>query len=162
MNRVLKISIILIITYTMFMHASNVYAIQGKGTDGSGGGGQTSTSNSINTSGDGGQANSENDAEWTDVFSDARKFINNGSSGQDDFDIAKFKVNIDTIYNILLTIGISLTVIVGGVLGIKFMAASAEDKAKIKEAMIPYVVGCIVIYGAFFIWKVVIMVVGDI
>ena len=41
------------------------------------------------------------------------------------------------------------------------MMASAEDKAKIKEAMIPYVIGCIVIYGAFFIWKVVIMVVGD-
>ena len=47
------------------------------------------------------------------------------------------------------------------VLGIKFMAASAEDKAKIKESMIPYVVGCIVIYGAFFIWKLAIMVVGD-
>lgn len=98
---------------------------------------------------------------WTDVFSDARNFINKGSNGQKDFDIANFKINIDTIYNILLTIGIVLTVVIGGVLGIKFMAASAEDKAKIKESMIPYVVGCIVIYGAFFIWKLAIMVVGD-
>lgn len=98
---------------------------------------------------------------WTDVFSDAREFINRGKDGQSDFDIDNFKMNIDTIYNILLTIGIAITVIVGGVLGIKFMAASAEDKAKIKESMIPYIVGCIVIYGAFFIWKLAIMVVGD-
>ena len=98
---------------------------------------------------------------WTDVFSDARNFINKGRSGQSDFDIDNFKINIDTIYNILLTIGIILTVVIGGILGIKFMIASAEDKAKIKESMIPYVFGCIVIYGSFFIWKVVIMVVGD-
>ena len=146
MNRVLKITIILIMFFTMFASANKVYATQGKGTDGSGGGGQTSSSDS---------------EDFTDIFSDANKFINKGKSGQDDFDIENFKINIDTIYNILLTIGIALTVIIGGILGIKFMMASAEDKAKIKEAMIPYVIGCIVIYGAFFIWKVVIMVVGD-
>ena len=146
MNRVLKITIILIMFFTMFASANKVYATQGKGTDGSGGGGQTSSSDS---------------EDFTDIFSDANKFINKGKSGEDDFDIENFKINIDTIYNILLTIGIALTVIIGGILGIKFMMASAEDKAKIKEAMIPYVIGCIVIYGAFFIWKVVIMVVGD-
>ena len=97
----------------------------------------------------------------TDIFSDARKFVNRGRSNQNDFDIASFKINIDTIYTILLTVGIALTVIIGGILGIKFMMASAEDKAKIKEAMIPYVIGCIVIYGAFFIWKTVIIVLGE-
>ena len=147
MNRVLKITIILIMFFTMFASANKVYATQGKGTDGSGGGGQTSSSDS---------------EEFTDIFSDARKFINKGKSGQDDFDIENFKINIDTIYNILLTIGIALTVIIGGILGIKFMMASAEDKAKIKEAMIPYVIGCVVIYGAFFIWRIAIIVLSDI
>lgn len=42
--------------------------------------------------------------------------------------------------------------IVGTILGIQFMVASAEDKAKVKEAIVPYVVGCIVIFGAFTIW----------
>ena len=133
--------------FTMFAFANKVYATQAKGTDGSGGGGQTSSSDS---------------EEFTDIFSDARKFINKGKSGQDDFDIENFKINIDTIYNILLTIGIALTVIIGGILGIKFMMASAEDKAKIKEAMIPYVIGCVVIYGAFFIWRIAIIVLSDI
>ena len=147
MNRVLKITIILIMFFTMFASANKVYATQGKGTDGSGGGGQTSSSDS---------------EDFTDIFSDANKFINKGKSGQDDFDIENFKINIDTIYNILLTIGIALTVIIGGILGIKFMMASAEDKAKIKEAMIPYVVGCIVIYGAFFIWQITVSLVENI
>ena len=36
------------------------------------------------------------------------------------------------------------------------MVSRAEDKAKVKESMIPYVVGCIAIFGALMIWKVVI------
>ncbi len=133
--------------YAMLVHTSKVYATPSKGTDGSGGGGQISSSTYEGL---------------TDIFSDAREFVNRGRDGQDDFDIENFKINIDTIYNILVTIGIALTVIIGGILGIKFMMASAEDKAKIKEAMIPYVIGCIVIYGAFFIWKIAIVVFSDI
>ena len=41
------------------------------------------------------------------------------------------------------------------------MIASAEDKAKIKEAMIPYVLGCIVIFGAFGIWKLAITILNN-
>lgn len=65
---------------------------------------------------------------------------------------------ISDIYNILFPIGVAVTVIIGGVLGTKFMMASADDKAKIKESMIPYVAGCIVIYGAFGIWKLAIII----
>lgn len=43
---------------------------------------------------------------------------------------------------------------VGIVIGIQFMVASAEDKAKVKEALVPYIVGCIVIFGAFTIWSI--------
>ncbi len=58
------------------------------------------------------------------------------------------------IYKALFAIGVAITLIVGGILGIKFMVASVEDKAKIKEMLIPYIVGCVVIYGAFAIWKI--------
>ena len=57
------------------------------------------------------------------------------------------------IFIVLFAIGVALSVIIGGILGIKFMMSSAEDKAKVKEIMIPYIVGCIVIFGAFGIWK---------
>ena len=61
----------------------------------------------------------------------------------------------DDIYTILVTIAVIIAVIVGGVLGIQFLIASAEEKAKVKEALIPYIVGCVVAFGAFGIWKMV-------
>lgn len=57
------------------------------------------------------------------------------------------------IFNTLFIIGVILSVGFGGYIGIKFMIASAEDKAKIKEVMIPYIIGCIVIFGAYGIWS---------
>ena len=47
-----------------------------------------------------------------------------------------------------------VAVVVGMVLGIQFMAASADEKAKVKEALMPFVVGCIIVFGAFTIWKI--------
>lgn len=44
--------------------------------------------------------------------------------------------------------------LVGTIIGIQFMVASAEDKAKVKEALVPYVIGCAVIFGAFTIWSI--------
>ena len=34
------------------------------------------------------------------------------------------------------------------------MLGSMEEKAQIKEALIPFVIGCIVAFGAFGIWKI--------
>lgn len=62
------------------------------------------------------------------------------------------------LFNSLLAVGTALTVVVGGYLGIKFMMASAEEKADIKQSLIPYVVGSVVIFSAFIIWKIVITV----
>ena len=57
------------------------------------------------------------------------------------------------IYNTLLAIAIILAVGVGSFLGIKFMISSVEEQAKIKELLIPYVAGCVVVFGAFGIWQ---------
>lgn len=62
------------------------------------------------------------------------------------------------LFNSLLAVGTAVTVVVGGYLGIKFMMASAEEKADIKQTLIPYVVGSVVIFSAFIIWKIVITV----
>ena len=72
------------------------------------------------------------------------------------------KTIVGRIYMILMPLGVAITVIVGGILGIKFMIASAEDKAKIKELLVPYVIGCIVIYGALGIWKITIEVMDSV
>ena len=94
-----------------------------------------------------------------DIVSQGDSFI---SEGKILIDQEKLNESQSQIFNILLAIGVVLTVVVGGYLGIKFMMASAEDKAKIKETMIPYVLGCVVIYGAFGIWKIIITVLDQV
>lgn len=88
-----------------------------------------------------------------DVIKSGDEFINGGN-----ILINKQELNEKQsfIYNSLFSVGVVLTVVIGGFLGIKFMLASAEDKAEIKQMLITYVVGCIVIYGAFGIWKLII------
>lgn len=66
------------------------------------------------------------------------------------------------IYNTLTSVGMIIAVIVGMILGITYMMAGAVDKAKVKESIMPYLLGCIVIFGAFGIWKLVINVMNGV
>lgn len=94
---------------------------------------------------------------WSDIISQGDNFINigaNASQNDNTASDADTKIIMDDIYSILFPLGVVTTVIVGGFLGMKFMLASAEDKAKVKESMVPYVIGCVVIYGAFGIWRI--------
>lgn len=85
-----------------------------------------------------------------DVMGGAKNFV---SGTTDHIDSDTLEDMSDFIYNILLGIAIVAAVIVGMVLGIQFMIAGADEKAKIKESLIPYVVSCVVIFGAFGIWN---------
>lgn len=69
---------------------------------------------------------------------------------------------VDLIYNVLLAIGMVVAVTAGIILGIRFMVSSTEGKAEIKELLIPYVTGCIIVFAAFGIWKIVMIFIGTI
>ena len=99
---------------------------------------------------------------WGDIFKSGDEFLNDGKNqgvalGEDDM-----KEGIGKIFNILVALGTILSVLVGAILGIKFMFGSLEEKAEIKEILIPYILGCIVIVGACGIWKLVIMVLNSV
>lgn len=64
--------------------------------------------------------------------------------------------NIGYIYNIFFACGMVVAVACGVFLGVKFMTSSVEGQAKVKELLIPYCVGCFIIFGAFGIWRIVI------
>ena len=68
----------------------------------------------------------------------------------------------NTLYNALLVVAVIVAVIVGLVIGIQFMTGSVAQKAKIKETLVPYIVGCVVIFGAFAIWKIVVNILGEV
>lgn len=59
-----------------------------------------------------------------------------------------------TIYNILFTIAVVLALGVGMVIGIQFIVASVDEKAKIKETLVPYVIGVFIVFATFTIWKI--------
>lgn len=94
-----------------------------------------------------------------DIFNGANNFVN---AAGEEVDKDKVKPVSDAIYKILMALGISIAVIMSGILGIKFMIGSVEEKAKVQEQLIPYVIGCVVIFGAFTIWSIVVNIGNDI
>ena len=88
-----------------------------------------------------------------DMFNDADSFINQGNVK---YNSSSLSDTSNTIYTILLTVGVAVAVIVGAIMGIKLMASGVEEKAEIKKLLVPYLVGCIVIFGGFGIWKLIV------
>lgn len=123
-----------------------------------------SFNNIIYAGGRGGSFGSETDSVGTisDIFSDAKDFIEAGESVDAKIDTTALKETSTFIFRLLYSIGMVVAVAVGIVLGIQFMVAGAEDKAKIKETLIAYVVGCVVLFGAYPIWKLVINIVSEV
>lgn len=108
-----------------------------------------------------GASNKDKDPTDVDTIVDsANSFINNGTEEK----IAEQDIKnlSDSIYNILLIVGIVIAVIVGAIIGIRFMVGSIEEKAEIKQVLIPYIVGCVVVFGAFGIWKIIVIILSRI
>lgn len=90
------------------------------------------------------------------VISDGEKFIKQGKDEVSKDSVTndeKLKETSNNIFNTLLALGIAMSVIVGGILGVQLMWGSIEQQVKAKEMLMPYVAGCSVIFGAFGIWK---------
>ena len=82
----------------------------------------------------------------------------------DSFEIEGQKVNVDTenvvepfveLARLLMTIGAGVLVAVTTYMGIKYLTSGPEAQAKLKVQLIGLVVSGFVIFGAYFIWKVV-------
>lgn len=69
-------------------------------------------------------------------------------------DETKLQAISNTVSNVLLTIALGVTLISAVMMGINFTIQSVEDKAKIKESMVPWIIGIIVSFGAYGIWRI--------
>lgn len=84
----------------------------------------------------------------------ANDFLKKGQKVENVINTNQLQTTSNYVYNLILAIGIGISVIVGAIIGIKIiMATTAEEKAKIKEMIIPYIVGCIILFAAFPIWR---------
>ena len=87
-----------------------------------------------------------------DIIRGGQNFLEAGGDTSP-IDEGNLKDVSNIVYNILLAVATVVAVLVGAVLGIQFMMGSMEDQAKVKESLIPFIVGCIIVFGAFGIWK---------
>ena len=111
-----------------------------------------------------------------DIISQGDTFLQDGKNNQYEIHIdengqeikvpilnsEQLKKSVNQIYTILFGIGTALSVAVAAILGIKFMIGSVEEQAKVKEILLPYALGCIVVFGSFAIWKIIIEIGGNI
>lgn len=77
------------------------------------------------------------------------------------------KIKSEGLFDDLKDMGAILTTIGGGVMvavtlymGIKFITATPEAQAKLKQQLIGLLVSGIVIFGAYYIWKIVVNIVS--
>ena len=94
------------------------------------------------------------------MISSADDFLTVGSNEAIDKDALNSVSSI--IYNVTFAVAIGIALVIGTYLGIKIIVGTVEEKAKIKEMLVPYVVGVVVIFLAFTIWKLVVNIGTDI
>ncbi|CDE13946.1 unknown [Clostridium sp. CAG:470] len=133
-----KVITILSMVFVIFTLISNINIVQANTTSVNGGSGSSSESS------------------LSDVISGGDSFIQAGKNGSAQIDKGSLKNASSSIYNILLICGVIIAVLIGSIMGIKFMIGSVEEKAEIKAALVPFAIGCIVVFGAFGIWKIVV------
>ena len=93
-----------------------------------------------------------------ELIGKGQNFLSKGDPLENVINVNELQSTSKKIYNLLLTIGIAIAVIVGAILGIKIITAEVEEKAKLKEMIIPYILGCVIVFSAFSIWKTIVQI----
>ena len=87
------------------------------------------------------------------IIKSARDFLDE-SEDKNIIDDDKGRNAVDQIYYMALGVAVVLAFLLGTILGIQFITSGAVGQAKVKEKIIPYVIGMIAVFGAFGIWRV--------
>ena len=138
-----KVITILSMVFVIFTLISNINIVQAN----------TTSNSKASVNGDSG---SSSESSLSDFISGGDSFIQAGKDGSAKIDKGSLQNASSSIYNILLICGMIVAVLIGSIMGIKFMIGSVEEKAEIKAALGPFAIGCIVVFGAFGIWKIVV------
>lgn len=90
-----------------------------------------------------------------EVISGGKDFMNSSSK---EFSVSESKLQSTStsLFNILLMLSFIIVACIGIYLGIKYMWAGVDEKAEVKNALVIFAIGCVVTYGAFGIWKVIV------
>ncbi len=95
-----------------------------------------------------------------ELHSQAQDFINKGQSSAK-IDVNKIAEIMKPLASILLAIGTVVLVVVTAVMGVKYMSATPDVRAKLKTQLIGIAVSAIVLFGAYGIWSLAYTIMSD-
>lgn len=123
-----------------------------------GGGSYTPGSSSSTTSSTSSSSSGVGSA--SDIIGTAQGFVERGQQGSQ-ISVGEATANLLPIANILMSVALGVLVIVGLIMGVKYMISGADEKAKMKERLIWYVISAVVIFGAVGIYNAVVGILGS-
>lgn len=97
-----------------------------------------------------------NAATLSEMKTQTDAFLKKGQTASDGIDYNNGIKGIIDIGSILTTIGIAVMIGVTIYMGIKYLTSGPDGKAKLKTQLIGLLVSGLVIFGAYYIWKLVI------
>ena len=104
-----------------------------------------------------------------DMITDAEAFEKekgavSGGTGSQAFQLNQGKLQTfsSNLYTVLLVAATAISVLIGIIIGVKYMIGSVEEKAEYKKLLVPYLAGCVAVYGALGIWKLFVTILGNI
>ena len=97
---------------------------------------------------------------WSELMQDGKNFLDKGENNN--LSESQMQSVFLPMARILLSAGIIILVAVAMIMGVKYMFASPEEAAKLKQQLIGLVVSAIVIFGAVGIWTLVYQVLSSV
>ena len=87
------------------------------------------------------------------IWSKAQGFISKGGQGKISQSVAE--QDLQAIGNILFGIAILVLLVVGSIMGVKFMISGADERANMKQKLVWYVVSAVLIFSAAGVFNIV-------
>lgn len=99
-----------------------------------------------------------------EIVDEGSDFIQTGKDNQGavTIDGDKLRNGSNMLFNVAFATGVVVASVIGVYLGVKFMLSGAEEKANIKETLLPYFMGVIIMFSSFSIWKLVLVLLENI
>ena len=89
---------------------------------------------------------------WSKIQSDVDAFKSAGGNNPP-ISVSTMTSELLPIGQTLATIGVTVLLAVAAIMGAKYMFASPEEQAKLKQQLIGLVVSAMVLFGAYNIWN---------
>lgn len=91
-----------------------------------------------------------------EFIENAKGFVSLGAKEDEVISQGGLEEISNTLLGILVPVGVVVAVIVTAILGAQFMWGSTENKAEVKQALVPWGISIFVLFSAYTIWKVVV------